>query len=74
MHEMHIQKRGKGGELDSRGEAAAQSASNLRPATVVLKHQQLPAAANSDETYDISVEAADDVFARFDWTLSELAK
>lgn len=74
MHEMHIQKSSKGGEVLSRGVAAAQSTPNLRPQTVVVKQGQLPVAASDDETYDISVEAAEDVFARFDWTLAELAK
>ncbi|MGN7803618.1 hypothetical protein ACTJKE_12895 [Ensifer sp. 22521] len=53
---------------------SSRSTSNLRPQTVVVKQEQAPAAASSDETYDISKEAAEDVFARFDWMLSELAK
>ncbi|OCP00747.1 MULTISPECIES: hypothetical protein [unclassified Ensifer] len=49
-------------------------AANLRPQTVVVKQEQPPVAASGDETYDVSMKAAEDVFARFDWTLAELAK
>ena len=53
---------------------SSRPASNLRPQTVVVKQEQAPVATSDDETYDISVKAAEDVFARFDWTLTELAK
>ncbi|WP_077960734.1 hypothetical protein [Ensifer adhaerens] len=46
----------------------------LRPQTVVVKQDQPAVAASADETYEVSMKAAEDVFARFDWTLSELAK
>ncbi len=74
MHEMNIQKSGRSGEVVWRGAVTAQPASKLRSQTVVVKQEQLPVAASDDETYDISVKAAEDVFARFDWTLAELAK
>jgi hypothetical protein len=53
---------------------SSRPASNLRPQTVVVKQEQPRVATSDDETYDISLKAAEDVFARFDWTLAELAK
>ncbi|MFK0273180.1 hypothetical protein ACIQUG_05875 [Ensifer sp. NPDC090286] len=53
---------------------SSRPASNLRAQTVVVKQDQPPLAASADETYDVSMKAAEDIFARFDWTLSELAK
>ena len=70
-----------GGAVVQRGGAASgsperlwQPVADLRPQTVVVKQEQPPVAASADETYDISMKAAEDVFARFDWTLAELAK
>ncbi|WP_093234712.1 hypothetical protein [Sinorhizobium sp. NFACC03] len=64
--EMQIPRRG---EVLSHGAAA----SHPSPQTVVVKHDHVVEAASADETYHISMKAAEDVFARFDWTLSELA-
>lgn len=68
--EMQIPRRG---EVLSHGAAASHPSPNLRPQTVVVKHDHVVEAASADETYHISMKAAEDVFARFDWTLSELA-
>ncbi|MGH6808249.1 MAG: hypothetical protein ACREEJ_15625 [Ensifer adhaerens] len=62
------------GAASENPESLSPPVADLRPQTVVVKQGQPPVAASGDETYDISVKAAEDVFARFDWTLAELAK